>query len=66
VGCLARLTEHRQRALQQRYLAAAAQADARRRRLVNILLGVFIISSFIAAGYTLHQEQRIQQMEQMS
>ncbi len=63
VGRLSRFTEHRQRTLQQRYLAAFAQAYARRRRITSALLSVFVITTCIVAGYTLQQEQRIQQVE---
>ncbi len=63
VSRLARFTEHRQRTLQQRYLAASAQAYARRRRITSTLLSAFVIATCIVAGYTLQQEQRIQQVE---
>jgi hypothetical protein len=64
LGCLARFTEHELRTSRQRYLAVAAQTHARRRRLINAALSVLIGLSFVVAGYTLHREQQMQQMEQ--
>jgi hypothetical protein len=48
----------------KRRAALIAKADARRRRLINAFLSGLVIASFFTATYTLHQEQRIQQMEQ--
>lgn len=60
---LARSTEHEHRAIQRRYIATAAKANARRRTVINAAINVFVMLSIVAAAYTLHQEQRLQQME---
>ena len=48
---------------QRRRAAIAAEANARRRGLINAVVSVFVVASFLVAGYTLHQEQRLQQTE---
>lgn len=44
--------------------AVTAKANARRRRLINVLGSVVIAAGFISAVYTLHREQQIQRVEQ--
>jgi hypothetical protein len=61
---LATATKREHRQIQQRCLAATAQADARRRRLINAAATAFIAFAFVLTGYALHQEQQIQRIEQ--
>jgi hypothetical protein len=56
-------TERRHQQIQRRCAAATAKANARRRRLINTLAMAFIAMAFVITGYTLHQEQEIQQFE---
>lgn len=48
----------------KRRAALIAKADARRRRVITAFMTGIVIAGFLSAGYTLHQEQRIQQLEQ--
>lgn len=41
----------------------AAQADARRRRLMGIAMTVLLSAAFIACAYTLHREEQLIEME---
>lgn len=41
----------------------AAQADARRRRLMGVCMTVLLSAAFIACAYTLHREDRLMEME---
>lgn len=65
MGRLARIdeTDRRHQQIQRRCAAANAKTDARRRRLINTLAMAFIAMAFVLTGYTLHQEQQIQQFE---
>lgn len=49
---------------QRRRITAAAEADARRRRLIwNALMTALMTCAFFTAAVALHQEQQIQQQE---
>lgn len=50
---------------QRRRAVLAAQANARRRCVMNCAITLLMTAGFIATGYALKQEQRIQQVEQL-